>query len=110
MSSPLPSVAVIVLNWNGIDDTMECVESLLRVDYPHFEVVVVDNGSTLSPRARISAAFPTVTILETGLNLTAQDFRAHLALRVGWVRDRARAAPRAGEASHEPSLARCAFR
>ncbi len=64
----IPSVAVLVLNWNGIDDTMECLESLLRVDYPRMEIIVVDNGSTVSPRARIAAAFPTVTILETGIN------------------------------------------
>ncbi len=64
-----PSVAVIVLNWNGTDDTVECLQSLLQVDYPRFEIVVVDNGSRESPRARIAADFPTVTCLETAHNL-----------------------------------------
>jgi GT2 family glycosyltransferase len=37
---------VIVLNWNGWRDTMECLESLFRLDYPNCHIVVVDNGST----------------------------------------------------------------
>jgi len=40
-----PKVAIIVLNWNGIDDTSECLESLKKITYPNYEVVVVDNGS-----------------------------------------------------------------
>jgi GT2 family glycosyltransferase len=40
-----PKVSVIVLNWNGWEDTVECLESLYRVDYPCFDVVVVDNAS-----------------------------------------------------------------
>jgi GT2 family glycosyltransferase len=64
-----PSVAVIVLNWNGTDDTVECLRSLARVDYPRREIVVVDNGSRESPRARIAAEFPSVTYLETAANL-----------------------------------------
>ncbi len=40
-----PKVAVIILNWNGLEDTIECLESLKKIDYPNYEVVVVDNGS-----------------------------------------------------------------
>lgn len=65
----VPSVAVIVLNWNGTDDTVECLHSLLRVDYPRCEIVVVDNGSRASPRDRIAAEFPSVTYLQTAHNL-----------------------------------------
>lgn len=39
-------VAVVILNWNGIDDTLECLDSLLRQTYTDFKLVVVDNGST----------------------------------------------------------------
>lgn len=38
--------AIIVLNWNGIDDTIECLESLKKITYPSYEVVVVDNASS----------------------------------------------------------------
>jgi GT2 family glycosyltransferase len=64
-----PSVAVIVLNWNGTDDTIECLESLKRVTYPRAEIVVVDNGSHPSPRTAIRAAYPTATYLENDRNL-----------------------------------------
>ena len=40
-----PRVAIIILNWNGAEDTLECLGSLKKVTYPDFEVVVVDNGS-----------------------------------------------------------------
>lgn len=40
-----PKVAVIVLNWNGWPDTLECLESLQHLAYPNFQVIVVDNGS-----------------------------------------------------------------
>ncbi|HVM96413.1 MAG TPA: glycosyltransferase family 2 protein [Candidatus Acidoferrales bacterium] len=63
------SVAVIVLNWNGTADTLECLASLSRMTYPRFELIVVDNGSRPSPRQQILAAFPTITFLETDENL-----------------------------------------
>ena len=40
-----PKVAVIILNYNGWQDTIECLESVLRNDYPNYQVIVVDNGS-----------------------------------------------------------------
>ena len=40
-----PSVSIIILNWNGWKDTIECLESLYHITYPNFNVVVVDNGS-----------------------------------------------------------------
>lgn len=40
-----PKVSVIIVNWNNFNDTAECLESLRKVTYPAFEVVVVDNGS-----------------------------------------------------------------
>ena len=44
--SDMPSVSVVVVNWNGIDVLWECLESVLSLEYPISEVVVVDNGST----------------------------------------------------------------
>jgi GT2 family glycosyltransferase len=39
------NVAIIVLNWNGIQDTLACLDSLLAQTYKDFSIVVVDNGS-----------------------------------------------------------------
>jgi GT2 family glycosyltransferase len=38
-------VYIIILNWNGWQDTIECLESVFRLDYPEFRVVVCDNDS-----------------------------------------------------------------
>ena len=40
-----PKVSIIILNWNGWEDTIECLESLYQITYPNYEVIVVDNGS-----------------------------------------------------------------
>ena len=41
-----PKVSIIVLNWNGLDDTIECLGSLKRITYPNYNVILVDNAST----------------------------------------------------------------
>lgn len=64
-----PRIAVIVLNWNGRDDTMRCLSSLQRVDYHRSEIVVVDNGSSDGSVASIRTAFPEISIIENGRNL-----------------------------------------
>ena len=40
-----PKVSIIILNWNGWKDTMECLESLYQITYLNYDVIVVDNGS-----------------------------------------------------------------
>jgi len=40
-----PKVAIIILNYNSWKDTIECLESVLRNDYPNYQVIVIDNGS-----------------------------------------------------------------
>jgi GT2 family glycosyltransferase len=39
------SVGVVVVNWNGYQDTIECLESLVRATPRPSRVIVVDNGS-----------------------------------------------------------------
>jgi hypothetical protein len=64
-----PRVAVIVLNWNGTDDTLECLESLSRVRYAGVELIVVDNGSQPSPRDILCRSHPHITYLQNAQNL-----------------------------------------
>jgi GT2 family glycosyltransferase len=40
-----PSVSVQIINWNGVRFLKDCFDSLLKQDYPNFELVLVDNGS-----------------------------------------------------------------
>lgn len=64
-----PKVAVVVLNWNGKQDTLECLESIGKLDYPNYQTVVVDNGSTDDSVDAIRTKFPNVFVLQTGANL-----------------------------------------
>lgn len=40
-----PKVSVIILNYIRPKETIECVQSVLKSDYPNLEVIVVDNSS-----------------------------------------------------------------
>jgi len=39
-------VSIILVNWNGWQDTIECLESLLLLEYQKFQIVICDNGSS----------------------------------------------------------------
>ena len=64
-----PTVAVIVLNWNGREDTLECLQSLRRSDCPATSVIVVDNGSADGSVRAVRDLFPEIRIIENGRNL-----------------------------------------
>jgi GT2 family glycosyltransferase len=64
-----PLTYIIVLNWNGKSDTLECLDSLSHVAGPSVCVVVVDNGSGDGSQEAIRRMHPGVTLLETGANL-----------------------------------------
>jgi len=51
----LPRVHVLLVNYNGWRDTIECLESVFRLDYPDVRVIVCDNGSTDGSVERIQA-------------------------------------------------------
>jgi GT2 family glycosyltransferase len=40
-----PKVSIILLNWNGWEDTIECLESLYQINYTNYNVILVDNHS-----------------------------------------------------------------
>ncbi|MDJ0652250.1 MAG: glycosyltransferase family 2 protein [Simkaniaceae bacterium] len=61
-------IYVLILNWNGREDTLACLYSLAKVKTPH-EVVVVDNGSTDGSASAITASFPSAYVIQTGQNL-----------------------------------------
>ena len=64
----MPSVAAIVLNYNGRDLTLQTIASLERLTHEDLEIVVVDNGSSDGSREAVQAAFPEVTALRVEVN------------------------------------------
>lgn len=45
MLSSFPRVTVIILNWNGYEDTASCLESLQKATYDNYQIMLLDNGS-----------------------------------------------------------------
>jgi GT2 family glycosyltransferase len=62
------SIAAIVLNWNGWEDTAACVSGLLASG-EKVTPVIVDNGSSDGSVRQLRARFPDVLVLEVGANL-----------------------------------------
>jgi GT2 family glycosyltransferase len=74
-SVPLPSalrwprVSVIVCSYNGSRTIADCLDGLRRLNYPNYEVIVVDDGS-LDRTGEIAAqsGFPVITTANLGLS------------------------------------------
>jgi len=68
-SSKQPKVVIIVLNWNGKQDTTECLRSLREVHYSNLDIIVVDNASEDCSQQHFRESFPEVTLIENSENL-----------------------------------------
>jgi GT2 family glycosyltransferase len=65
------NVCVVIVNWNGKKDTLECIESIYKapVSNQPSSIVVVDNGSTDGSVAALKNTFPSVTVITNSSNL-----------------------------------------
>lgn len=63
-----PKVSIILVNYNGAADTLECIGSLTKVRYENREVIVVDNASTDGSVTALKAASG-IVLLEAPENL-----------------------------------------
>jgi len=61
-------VAVIILNFNKTEETLQCIRSVLTSDYTPFRVIVVDNGSTDGSYDAISKTFPGLDVIRSEEN------------------------------------------
>lgn len=66
----LPFVCIVILNYNGAELTINCVNSVLRIDYPNFRIIVVDNASVDDSVARFKVELtdPRVELLLNSRN------------------------------------------
>jgi len=56
-SDSCPSVSIVVVNFNGREFLRQCLLTLLKTNYPNYEIVVVDNASTDGSVNEIEASF-----------------------------------------------------
>lgn len=76
----------VVANWNGGEENLECVRSLLAQGLAERDVVFVDNASTDGSCAAVKRAFPALSVVENATNLgfgEAANQGARLALERG---------------------------
>ncbi|MDR3413182.1 MAG: glycosyltransferase family 2 protein [Formivibrio sp.] len=69
MDSERQIVAVVILNWNGGEDILDCLKSVFASKHKAIEVVIVDNGSVDRSSDAIRARFPQVHFLVNPQNL-----------------------------------------
>lgn len=68
----MTSVAIVILNWNGWKDTVECLKSINDLNTKNYklQIIVVDNGSTDESLKELSKIKnKNLEIIETGKNL-----------------------------------------
>jgi hypothetical protein len=65
----VPRVSVILLSHDDWRDTLECLESLSHVTYPHVDVIAVDNASAHPLLERARAIRPGISIIQNDTNL-----------------------------------------
>ena len=63
-----PNLAIIILNWNGFEDTVKCLQSVTENDYSHYKIVLVDNGSENSEGEKLKQLFPQVHLIQNKVN------------------------------------------
>jgi len=64
-----PSVSVILVNWNGRNDTLECLHSLAKVSYAPMHIIMVDNASADDSVDAVKREFPSVEMIPNKTNL-----------------------------------------
>ena len=67
--SKQPLVYITILNWNGLEDTLECLETVYQSDYKNFKVIVVENGSEVDEITEIRQQFPQVETITNETNI-----------------------------------------
>lgn len=66
---PGPLVAVILVAYGGRDDTVACIKSIQKSDYPNFRIILIDNDSPDDTSQFVRGTFPDVILVVSEKNL-----------------------------------------
>jgi GT2 family glycosyltransferase len=61
-------VAVVVVHYGDVRDTLKCLDSLIRLDFDSYRIVVVDNGSAPPAAPEIPQKFPHAQVIRREVN------------------------------------------
>jgi GT2 family glycosyltransferase len=63
-----PKVGIVIVTLNRVRVLTSCIESLMKICYKNYEIIVVDNASTDNTAAVVGSLFPTVKLLVNEVN------------------------------------------
>ncbi len=69
MNNAIRSVSIVLLNWNRWPDTNACIDSLKRLNYGNFDIIVVDNDSSDDSLQCIAESHPDICLLRSKSNV-----------------------------------------
>ncbi len=64
----MPEISIIIVNFNGFDLLEKCLFTLQKFTKAVYEVIVVDNGSTIGDVDQVTSQFKNVTTIKLGKN------------------------------------------
>ncbi len=67
--SKKPLVSVLIINYNGLSDTLHCLSSIKKTAYPNYEVIILDNGSIKNEAKELKKyAFKNIHVYRSKIN------------------------------------------
>jgi GT2 family glycosyltransferase len=69
MKEKNPLVAIVIVNYNGLSDTLECLSSVSKICYDNFKVIVVDNASNDDSINKLRKKYPYAIYITNSINL-----------------------------------------
>lgn len=68
MNKRYPLVSIITVNYNQAEVTCALLESLNKISYPNFEVIVIDNASPTEDPSIIKQRYPNIVFIQNPIN------------------------------------------
>ena len=64
-----PLISVVIINLNGLDYILDCVDSVFKSNYRNFEVILIDNNSSDNSSTKCKERFPKIRLIQNKQNL-----------------------------------------